>query len=118
MRAWQIGAALLLLTPAGPLAAQAEHRDHAPAAAVDTVAGRIDSLAQALRSARGERRLATMPEALAVLLDHHAGMRREMGQHKMEPGGMAHGGGAGKPGMDCPMMRPDSAATAAPKHNH
>ena len=47
MRAWQIGAALLLLTPAGPLAAQAEHRDHAPAAAVHTVAGRLDSLAQA-----------------------------------------------------------------------
>lgn len=118
MRAWQIGAALLLLTPAGSLAAQAEHRDHTPAVASDTVAGRLDSLAQALRSARGERRLATMAEALAVLLDHHAGMRREMGQHKMEPGGMAHGGGAGKPGMDCPMMRPDSSATAAPKHNH
>lgn len=118
MRAWQIGAALLLLTPAVPLAAQAEHRGHLAAAAADTVADRLDSLAQALRSARGERRLATMAEALAVLLDHHAGMRREMGQHKMQQGGMANSGGAGKAGMDCAMMRPDSAATAAPKHNH
>lgn len=118
MRAWQIGAALLLLTPAGSLVAQAEHREHTPAVAADTVADRLDSLAQVLRSAKGERRLATMAEALAVLLDHHAGMRREMGQHKMEPGGMQRGGGAGKAGMDCAMMRPDSAATAAPKHNH
>jgi Spy/CpxP family protein refolding chaperone len=72
MRAWQIGAALLL-AGAGPL---------------------------------------------AVLLDHHAGMRRDMAQHKMGQGGGEHdGGGAGKPAMNCPMMRPDSATTPAPKHN-
>lgn len=118
MRAWQIGAALLL-AGTGPLAAQAEHRQHAPAAVADTVADRLDSLASALRASRGERRLATMAEALAVLLDHHAGMRREMAQHKMGQGGGGHdGGGAGKPAMDCAMMRPDSATTPAQKHNH
>lgn len=113
MRAWQIGAALLL-AGTGPLAAQAEHREHAPAAVADTVADRLDSLASALRASRGERRLATMAEALAVLLDHHAGMRREMAQHKMGQ----DGGGAGKPAMDCAMMRPDSATTPVQKHNH
>lgn len=84
---------------------------HPMPAGTDSLDARLDSLATLLRTAKGERRLAAIADALALLVDHQREMRRGTAGTKMEGG---HGGGA----MQCPKMRSDSSQAGGGAHNH